>query len=155
MRFQVPQFIDVEDKVFGSLSFKQFVYLAGGAGISFILYVFLPKIISIPVIAAVVGLSIALAFYKVNSKPFVDTVESYLKYIMGSKLYIWKKEVRTPKPGEEEEPESALYVPKLSDSKLKEMAWNLDIAESIYSKSPEEKANLAEVNKPPTDGQQI
>jgi len=35
MRFEVPQFIDVEDKLFGPLTFTQFVYLAGSGGISF------------------------------------------------------------------------------------------------------------------------
>ncbi len=33
MRFEVPQFIDVEDKIFGPFTFKQFLYLAGGAGL--------------------------------------------------------------------------------------------------------------------------
>jgi hypothetical protein len=47
MRFQVPQFIEVEDKIFGPLTVKQFIYLAGGAGLVFILYHFLPTWISI------------------------------------------------------------------------------------------------------------
>ena len=42
MDYQVPQFIEVEDKLVGPLTFKQFVYLAGGAGICVILFVFLP-----------------------------------------------------------------------------------------------------------------
>jgi hypothetical protein len=29
MQFRVPQFIDIEDKLFGPLTFKQFIYLAG------------------------------------------------------------------------------------------------------------------------------
>ena len=34
MMFSVPQFIDVEDKIIGPLTLKQFIYLAGGAGLS-------------------------------------------------------------------------------------------------------------------------
>ena len=34
MRFEVPQFVDIEDKIFGPLTFKQFIYIAGGAGVS-------------------------------------------------------------------------------------------------------------------------
>jgi len=42
MRFKVPQFIDIEDKIFGPFSFKQFVYLAGGAGLCYIFFKTLP-----------------------------------------------------------------------------------------------------------------
>ena len=38
MQFKVPQFLDIEDKIFGPFTFKEFVYLAGGAGLCFILY---------------------------------------------------------------------------------------------------------------------
>ena len=42
MQFQVPQFIEIEDKIFGPLTFKQFIYLAGGGGLCFLLYTILP-----------------------------------------------------------------------------------------------------------------
>ena len=42
MRFQVPQFIEIESKIFGPLTLKQFIYLIGGGGIIFILYALLP-----------------------------------------------------------------------------------------------------------------
>jgi hypothetical protein len=38
MRFLVPQFIEVEDKLFGPLSFRQFVYLVGSIGFAGALY---------------------------------------------------------------------------------------------------------------------
>ena len=38
MQFKVPQFLDIEDKIFGPFTFKEFVYLAGGAGLCFVLY---------------------------------------------------------------------------------------------------------------------
>jgi hypothetical protein len=41
MRYQVPQFIDVEDKVIGPLTIKQFIYLAGGAGMCFVIFHFI------------------------------------------------------------------------------------------------------------------
>src|SRR5690606_31148282 len=94
MRFEVPQFIDIEDKVFGPFTFKQFVYLAGGAGASIVSWVLLPKVVAIPLILVFCGLGAALAFYKVNNKPFVDFLEAALRYTAGGKLYIWKKEVQ-------------------------------------------------------------
>jgi len=134
VKHQVPQFIDVEDKVIGPLTFKQFVYVAGGAGISFVIYTFLPLILGLPIIAAMMILSLALAFYKINNKPFVFFVNSSIRYAMSSKLYLWRRVVPKPVPAEEktgkENGDAPLpYVPKLSGSKLKDLAWSLDITD--------------------------
>ena len=81
MQFHVPQFIDVEDKIFGPLSFKQFVYLAGGAGLCVVIYVFVPyNFISIPLIVLAGGFAAALAFYRINDKPFIYIVQSAFEY---------------------------------------------------------------------------
>lgn len=131
MRFQVPQFIEVEDKIFGPLTVKQFVYLAGGAGMSFILYTYISPfsfILAVTSIIPVAALAIALALYKVNNRAFIFVLESAFKYLLASKLYIWKKTDRKPErkvaAGAETPP---VYVPKLSESKLKDLTWSLDI----------------------------
>jgi transposase len=93
MRFQVPQFIEVEDKVFGPLTVKQFIYIAGGGGLSFIIWslVPLPLIFKLVIILPVLAFSFALAFYKINNKPFINVVEAAFKYFFTAKLYIWRK----------------------------------------------------------------
>ena len=146
MQFQVPQFIEVEDKIFGPLTLKQFIYLAGGAGLCFIIYEFINILIAVPLILIVAAFSAAMAFYKVNNKPFINVVESAFKYFFTTKLYIWKKEDRRPDPGKKLTADEAaaqavkdgknyagIMVPKISESKLKDLAWSLDIKESLYS----------------------
>lgn len=136
MQYQVPQFIEVEDKIFGKLTLKQFIYLAGGAGLSFLIYKFLPSLIfSIIPIIIIMAFSVALAFYKINNKPFIFMVESAFKYFISAKLYIWKKQDKKieKKGNEEEKSYASVMVPKISDSKLKDLTWSLDIKESIYS----------------------
>lgn len=131
MRFQVPQFIEIEDKIVGPLTLKQFLYLAGGGGMSMIAYRFLPFFIAIIVIAALITISMALAFYKYNNKPFIDLLEAGVQYYLGEKLYIWKKKdrvVETKNTTPAANPQ--MYVPRLSDSKLKELTWSLDIKEN-------------------------
>ena len=141
MRFQVPQFIEIEDKVVGPLTLKQFIYLAGGAGMAFVAYRFLPIYISIFVIALVVALALALAFYKINNKPFIDLLESLFSFYIGDKLYIWRKVEKPVIPkdhtGEPTNPRQ-VYVPKLSDSKLKELTWSLDINENVGKNTNEQ-----------------
>ena len=140
MRFQVPQFIDVEDKIFGPLTLKQFIYLAGGAGLSFLIYSrlegILPFVILVIIMAPILVFSLVLAFYRINNNPFIFILESAVKYYLSPKLYLWKKNPRNPE-AMVKNPEMAeaaqLLVPKISNSKLKDMTWSLDIKESIYS----------------------
>jgi hypothetical protein len=132
MQFQVPQFIEVESKIFGPLTLKQFIYLAGGAGIVFILYSVLPFFLTLIIGLPIIALALALAFYKVNNQPFIKVVENAFNFISKSKLYLWEKE----KKGIEQKAGAAtakaqVSVPKLSKNKLKDLAWSLDIKEKI------------------------
>jgi len=139
MRFQVPQFIEVEDKIIGPLTLKQFIYLAGGAGISFILWQALPLPLAVLFIAPIAGLSLALAFYKVNERPFIRVLESGFRYVASNKLYLWRKKPSVGKAREgkaaagKEKKTPEIFVPRLSESKLKDIAWELDVQESIYA----------------------
>lgn len=143
MQFQVPQFIEMEDQIVGRLTLKQFLYLAGGAGASIALFIYIPyKIIAILLIIPIAAFSIALAFYKVNNRPFIDTVQSYFYYKIGSKLYLWKKEDKKIEKKEQNDVQnikSMISVPKMSDSKLKDLTWSLDIKESLNPVNREEK----------------
>lgn len=139
MQFQVPQFIEVEDKIFGPLTIKQFLYVGGGIGASIVIYLYIPyKIISILLIIPILLFSAALAFYQVNGKTFIDVVENFFYYYTGNKLYVWKKEEKKPVKKIEEEIKqvnSLISVPKMSNSKLKDLTWSLDIREGINSKT--------------------
>jgi hypothetical protein len=143
MRFQVPQFIEIEDKIFGPLTIKQFIYIAGGAGLSFILFRFLPLPIAILLIVVVLGLSLSLAFYQINNKPLIYIMQSAFGYLFSNKLYLWKKKDKSPEKTKEslisKLNQSPIYVPKLSQSKLHDLTWSLDIKESLNPVTREEK----------------
>jgi hypothetical protein len=68
----------------------------------------------------------------------IGVLESAFKYWLGGKLYIWKKEAKRPPTTAEAAARdvksfASVMVPKISDSKLKDLSWSLDIKESIYS----------------------
>lgn len=145
MRFQVPQFIDVEDKIFGPFTFKQFVYLGGGAGLCVVLFTFLPKFFAFLLSAPIAAFTLALAFYKVNDKPFIYIVEAFFKYTLTNKLYIWKKEERVVTKDKNQETKGDIdqvYVPKLSESKLRDLTWSLDIKESQNPVTNDDQTNV-------------
>ncbi len=129
MRFEIPQFIGVEDKVFGPLTIKQFIYLAGAGSLAFIVYKYLPKYFSIPLALILVTLGLALAFYKVNNKPFIFLMEAGFKYLVGTRLYVWEKRERPVTPRKDYARTPLISVPKISNSKLKDLTWTLDVKE--------------------------
>jgi hypothetical protein len=131
MQFKVPQFLDIEDKIFGPFTFKQFVYI--GAGLCFVLYKLLGLLLGLIPILAIAGIALALAFYKPNNKPLLNMVEAGFKFYIQNKLYIWKRRKQTKKSEEEQlkkaaEEEKAVYTKKdFTGSKLKDLAWSLDV----------------------------
>lgn len=133
MRFRVPQFIDVKDKIFGPLTFVQFVYIVGGIMAIYLLYKILPlwlAIIPIIIVGVLAGL---LAFYRINNKPFVDYLKASFLYFTSSKLFIWKQ--RPAKIADSKEDakldinQMTTLVPMISSNKLKDLSWSLDIEE--------------------------
>lgn len=135
MQFQVPQFIEVEDRIFGPFTLRQSIYMGGGIGAGIMLYVYIPyKFIAILLAVPTVAFSVALAFYKINGKPLTNTIENAIYYISKDKLYLWKKVDKKPSKKLEEQIDLAkatFSVPKISESKLKDLTWSLDIKENI------------------------
>jgi hypothetical protein len=134
MQYQVPQFIEIEDKIFGPLTIKQFLYLAGAGGLSLVFFSLLPFFIFIFLAIPVMAFGFALAFFRVNDRPFIVAVEHGLKYFLGHKLYLWKPRrpdeksvVGAPTKASGQPPTETLPVPKLSESRLKDLAWSLNI----------------------------
>jgi len=134
MQFQVPQFIEVEDKIFGPLTFKQFIYILGAAGVGYVLYRALPIFLAAPLILGFLGLGAALAFFRYNGQPFILALEHGFFFFVRTKLYLWSsdttRKAKTPQTVQNI-PGANIYVPKLSESKLHELAWSLDIKERI------------------------
>ena len=92
MQFEVPQFIEIEDKIIGPLTWRQFIYLAGGGGILIILYLTVPFIFIIIIGLPFMALAVALAFHKVNNRPLSIFLEASINYLTKTKLYLWKRE---------------------------------------------------------------
>jgi hypothetical protein len=134
MQFKVPQFLDIEDKIFGPFTFRQFIYLAGGGGLCFVLYKALGLLFGIIPMALVAAFSLALTFYRPNGKPFINMLEAGFKFTFQDKLYIWKRrqnKINTKQKAETAAQQANQIVNKetvrLSGSKLKDLAWSLDV----------------------------
>ena len=131
MRYIVPQFIDVEDKIFGPVTVRQFLILTVGGLFIFIsfklsdfsLFVFLTFIIA--------GLAVVIAFVKVNGKKFHVFFLDMLNFLFKTpKLSIWQKKENTIKTIEIKEKEiidDYYFNPKdLPRTKLSEISLVVD-----------------------------
>jgi len=137
MRFKVPQFIDVEDKLFGPLTFKQFVYLAGGAGMIFIIYKILPLFIGAIIMVPIAIITYLLAFQKVNNRPFIHYLQAGISYLISSKLYVWKQ--RTVKDSDEKAISltSSVRIKPDTENVINKISSNLD-----FIKNDEDEFNI-------------
>ncbi len=127
MQFKVPQFIDIEDKVFGPFTFREFAYLAGGAGFVYLSFKILPIYVALIVAPAFAALALALTFFKYNDKPFINVLQSFIRFYSKSRLYLWRKQA--PVPGKRDVPEAQASNDRatLTESKLKTLSWSLDV----------------------------
>lgn len=131
MRFEVPQFINIQDKLFGPFTFRQALYLVGGGGMVFMLFKLLPSFAAV-LLGVPIGLfSLALVFYKPNGRPFIEMVEAYLLYSFTQKFYLWRQKDPEPGAAPVEQVHAAFPlendIPEDTRQKISDLAWSLDI----------------------------
>lgn len=91
-KFIVPQFIDVESKIFGPITTRQFLIMLVGLMFGFIAYklsdisLFIVEAFIIFIVVA------ALAFVKVNGAPFHIFLLNYIKTMKSAKVRIWRRQ---------------------------------------------------------------
>ena len=92
MQFQVPQFIETEDKVVGPLTIRQFLFVGGATGISFLLFFMVKTAIWAIITIFLMGISFALAFVKINGRQLIKVILSALHFYWQPQRYVWQPE---------------------------------------------------------------
>jgi len=92
MRFEVPQFIEIEDKIFGPLTWRQFIYIGGGVGAAVAMFVVFPFILFLIFGIPLALIAAALAFFPVNSRPFSFFLQAIYDYFRNKRLYLWRQD---------------------------------------------------------------
>lgn len=134
MQFSVPQFIEVEDRIIGPLTLKQFLYILGGAGVMFLLYTFFTLPFFIVTSIPVAGVAALFAFYKPNGRNFATFVGAITRFLTRPRTYIWQRtpDNRNIDTGEVVQKQASAVdetVGKdVTESRLKRLAFVLDTA---------------------------
>ena len=92
MQFQVPQFIETEDKIVGPFTFRQFMYVAGAGLGSAILYFTVATWLWLILTLVLLGGAIGVAFVKIEGRPLGNVLFSAFGFYWKPQTYIWKSE---------------------------------------------------------------
>ena len=91
-QFQVPQFIDVEDRILGFVTMRQFFIMLIPVGAGILSYFIFNLWLAIIVLVPVTAVSAIFAFVKPNGMKFSRFLSSFLAYTFKPRLYVWKQE---------------------------------------------------------------
>ncbi len=131
MRFEIPQFINIQDKIFGRFTFREALYLVGGGGIIYVFFQLLPTFLAIFFGVPVGIFAFALVFYQPNGRPFIDMVEAYVLFAFTQKFYLWRQKEGERKTSNIERVAGDMNEQQDQEQKSKEkisdLAWSLDI----------------------------
>ncbi len=91
-QFVVPQFLDVEAKIIGPITARQFLIMLGTLLIDFVIYrLFLNVFFVIALGLPVLAFGIALSFAKVNGQPFHYMLLSVMQTLRRPSKRVWDK----------------------------------------------------------------
>jgi len=131
-KFVVPQFIDVEDKIIGPITTRQFVIILVTALIIYILSLLLETFLFVPIGLIVLVFGGALAFMKVNGMPFHFFLLNIVQTFRRPSLRVWDKRMADSELKlsiKKEEVKAAPVPPKkepLTTSRLSELSLTVN-----------------------------
>lgn len=91
MMFSVPQFIDVEDKIAGPLTWKQLGWMMAMGVSILIIRAFFPTGLTIAVSIPIVFIFATLAFYRPGGMPMIYFLSSAVMFIFRPKVVVWER----------------------------------------------------------------
>mgnify|MGYP001607367685 CR=1 FL=1 len=133
MQFAVPQFTDVEDKLIGPLTLKQFLLLlATGAVVLFFWSLFKFSILFFLFGLPTAALGVGLTFAKFNGRPLFGYVLPFVSFMTKPKVFVFHREeesIRLPETKVKKEEKAVVSQPpesEAAESRLKKLAYLLD-----------------------------
>lgn len=110
MMTSVPQFIDVEDKVAGPLTWKQLGWMIAMGACLFLVYTFFSGILFYLIAVPIVILFVALAFFRPNGMAFPQFLFYSITFLFRAKVSVWERPVRGSVSQKENLPEAEPIV---------------------------------------------
>ena len=88
-QFVVPQFIDVEDKIIGPITTRQFIIMLAALLTDFVAYKLATFIFFVLLFLIITGAGIIIAFAKINGQPFHYFLLNLFQTMRRPRLRVW------------------------------------------------------------------
>lgn len=127
-QFVVPQFIDVEDKIFGPVTTRQFIILLVAGLFLFVTYKLADLSLFIFFLATIGGSALILAFVKINGQSFHYFLLNLFQTLRRPSRRVWykmntKEELQELRKGEKVvEMEKVAEIPRLSYNRIRDLS---------------------------------
>ncbi|MFZ5365222.1 MAG: PrgI family protein [Patescibacteria group bacterium] len=126
-KYIVPQFIEVEDKIIGPITVRQFILLLVGGLIIFLLWQFGGLLALIAGGILDIAVFAGLAFVKINGRPIHFFLLNFIQTMKRPRLRIWNKEayvsaVHEKKEVEERPMTAKAPKPAITGSRLSDLS---------------------------------
>lgn len=157
MQFIIPQFLDVEDKVIGPISVRQFVVLLVGTGLIFLNYELIANLSDnfwlFLGIAIFIGLlTFVTAFIRINGRPFHYFLINLFMTLKEPRLRIWNKEQTTTEHDRKNSPALPTTMVPMKKaptaSKLAVLSLVVDTGGAFHALPGNEEQPSIQVNRP-------
>jgi len=93
MMFNTPQFIDVEDKIAGPLTWRQLLWMIGMGAVEMLIFAFFDGAIVFVLSVPNVLIFVALTFYRPNGQPLIQYLFSAFTFLFRPKVLMWDRPV--------------------------------------------------------------
>jgi hypothetical protein len=90
-QFTVPQFIDVEDKVFGPITTRQFIILLVASGLTFLFWKLFDFALFLSISIPMDGFALLMSFMKVRGQFFHIFLLNFIQTFKKPKMRMWHK----------------------------------------------------------------
>ncbi|KKR21837.1 MAG: hypothetical protein UT50_C0003G0018 [Candidatus Moranbacteria bacterium GW2011_GWA2_39_41] len=127
--FNVPQFIDIEDKIVGPLTAKQLGWFAIEGVILLLAWGILDTSLFIFIAIILTLIFGALAFFKPHGQPLIIFLLSAVSFFTKPKMYIWRRVADTRHIAKPTQPQISATVARkeLSSQKIEDISKLLEI----------------------------
>lgn len=128
MMFSVPQFIDVEDKIAGPLTWRQLLWMIGMGITLLVTYNTIGSVGFFIIAVPIVLLFSALAFYRPQGQPLIVFLYHGITYFFRPKVAVWERPApRSNRPVAEVTPAKPAPVQKrVTPEELRRLAQLMD-----------------------------
>ena len=128
----MPQFIDVEDKIFGPITTRQFLILLSAGLVLFIAFKLADTALFIFLAALIGGSALVLGFVKINGQAFHYFLLNIVQTIRRPSRRIWYKSFtkselqESIKSGKVAIVEAVVEVPRVSYNRLRDLSLTVN-----------------------------